>query len=159
MYKNLKLNDKIDLLMVCIETLHTYQYKPLYSGKYYKKLWEDLFDIKEHNHINYKTLHYSKNHKKTITIIQDIYKIINKLHLKKATINVINNCYNNRNSTLKQQYIRRYKYIYQTTKDYYKIKSQANKLNIEYQAIKNLYIINQVYNIKGIYILMKYLYS
>lgn len=161
MYNNLKLNEKIDQLIVCIETLHAYQYKQLNSSKYYYNLSQDLLHIKEDNYIEYKNINSSTSHKKTIKIIQDIYKIIKKLYFKEIIINIIDNSCNKNNSyySIKEQYLRRYKYIYQKTQDYYKMKSQTNNLNIEYQAITNLYIVNQVYNIKGIYTLIKYLYG
>lgn len=161
MYGQLKLNEKIDLLLICIETLHAYQYTSSKSDKYYDNLWKDLFDIKHHHYIRNVSINNFEEHTKTIQIILSIYRIIKKLYLEDMIIHILKNSCHQSSSLLVKQYIKRYKYIYQKTQSYYNIKSHYiyNQSSIEYTAMANLYIINQIYNIKGLYSLIKYLYE
>ena len=161
MNKKLHFKKKIDLLLISLEAIDTYSLENIYNKNRLirSRKKEQIFRLRSGNY----TRHPSNNSLcefedsiKTIHIIQDV---LSNSFTQNMAFTVLNNHYKNPTSIVNQQYIKRFKYIYNKTQNYYSIYSYSINVNLSEIAIINLYIIAQLKTKHGIYLILKYLYS
>ena len=143
MYKVLKFNEKVRSLLISLEALSLYNLK-IFSANSEENLKKGFNTYQE-----------------KLDVIYTVYKIIKKQYIQEITIHILNNYNSSYHSNITLQYLKKYKYLHQKNHCYYYMNSYYSNYsnNIEEKAITNLYIINQVYTVKGLYLLIKYLYA
>lgn len=155
MKKKIQLIYKINLLLISIEALN------INSNDYLKKYIKQNIDTKSfiylskfNNNINYYFVDI-------IITISFIYQII-KSKINYKIVNKIIDEYNKyKQSKITKQYLTKFTYIYNKIYDYYdyEYNHYFNSVYIYKLAIINLYLIKQINQKKGFFILTKYLYN
>nr|YP_009509375.1 hypothetical protein [Gracilaria vermiculophylla]AXI97025.1 hypothetical protein [Gracilaria vermiculophylla]WDZ68006.1 hypothetical protein [Gracilaria vermiculophylla] len=101
------------------------------------------------------------NFKESIKIIYDLYNSSHNSKIQQNINNILKMIYvdHELKSEHIKQYLRRFKYIYYKTQNYYNISSKFHIYNqyIEEIAIYQLYILYRLSHKDGIYFLIKYL--
>nr|YP_010199491.1 hypothetical protein LK036_pgp016 [Gracilariopsis tenuifrons]UAD89349.1 hypothetical protein [Gracilariopsis tenuifrons] len=99
------------------------------------------------------------NFETSIILIYRIYKLVNHHTIRKNIHHIFIDIYNQNKSTIIRQYLKRFKYIYYKTQNYYNTRSKlyCNDQYINEIAILNLYIIQKIIYQDGIYFFIKYL--
>uniref|UniRef100_UPI003001E23D hypothetical protein n=1 Tax=Anunuuluaehu liula TaxID=3049639 RepID=UPI003001E23D len=155
MYKKLNLKKRIDLILIAIESLDLYALENTHK----KYILYNILLIRFGNYIRHADTNSSLEFKQYIKGIQICYSLITQSCLNNLASEILYNVCNQIQPQLTSQYIKRFKYIYNQTQDYYNTYSEYNDLNIYNIAIVNLYIISRINNKYGIYYLIKYLYN
>nr|QCI09080.1 hypothetical protein [Inkyuleea mariana] len=159
MLKKLSFKHKIDLLLISIEALDIYASEQLENNLlnsimiYHK----EKFLIRSGNFIRNPDNNSLCNFIHSITFLYNINNLINYDFLKKTAISILNN-YNSRiEPKLTKKYINKFIYIHNRTQSYYNVYSYYKNLDLIEIAIINLYIISQITQKTGLYLLIKFL--
>nr|YP_009397538.1 hypothetical protein [Dasyclonium flaccidum]ARW66724.1 hypothetical protein [Dasyclonium flaccidum] len=166
MTKKIDFKKKIDLLMISLEILSIYEIEKIINNNNEKTIRNTAVSnnlIKLNSNIrNYNS---SKPLKLTdiIKYIRLIYRVIQINTLYKIALYMLIDYKKSNKSRLTMQYMKKFMYIYFIKNEYYNNCKSLNylyKINIKEvinTSIINLYIINKLKNISGIYFLIKYL--
>lgn len=132
--------------MICIESLDLYTINKIEElDKFYPRYRNlILFLIRSNNDTRYN----NQTNQTLEDYLQCIY-LINKLIQNPTTQNIAHDLlcryYKNPDELLIRQYINKFTYQYNTTQDFYNIKSCVSTLEINEIAIYCLYIIQKIY--------------
>nr|YP_009396089.1 hypothetical protein [Dasya naccarioides]ARW65275.1 hypothetical protein [Dasya naccarioides] len=155
MKKKIQLIYKISLLLISIEALN------INSNDYFKKYVKQNINKKSFIYLSKFNRNINYYYIDIITTISFIYQIIND-KIKYRTVNKIIGEYNEyTQSQLTKQYLTKFTYIYNKIYDYYDYdyNHYFNSVYIYKLAIINLYLIKQINQTRGFFILTKYLYN
>ena len=119
---------------------------------------KNILKIRSSNYIRNSNSNLKCSFKTSIAFIYHLQYLLSKPHIQQIITNILVHYNNVPTNKFKQQYINRFKYIYNKTLKYYNSHSHYGNFNLEEIAILNLYIIKNVSSPEGIYILIKYLY-
>lgn len=171
MNNKISLNQKLDLLLISLESLDTFQtnnlikvQKNICKDDYnIQKINSDLIDLVRHaiSMQKYKKITYCYFTNFIIYIYIINKKINYYLLYQKANFILTHYIKYSKSSSLKQ-YIRKFNYLYFGQNQYYtnyKYIDYKYKRTITKIAIKNLYLIAKLINGQGIYVLIKYLHD
>lgn len=120
---------------------------------------EELFYIRSGNLIRHPHINKICTFETSILLIYEILKLVNNYTIKNNIINIFTDIYNQNKSHIIKQYLKRFRYIYYKTQNYYNNRSEiyCNDQYIDETAIVNLYLIYNIISKDGIYFLIKYL--
>lgn len=150
MNQKLSIIYKIHLFIITITALDIYQNKSI------NIILEHL--LKSKNLVQNNQTDYIFDKLYIIKIIYNISYIMRSNIIQEPTKTIIQQYTNKIYGNMLNQYIKKFTYIYYKNYDYYKNSSFNKQINIKDIAITNLYIINQINNKFGLYIIFKYLY-
>lgn len=172
MNNKIYLNQKLDLLLISLESLDVLQadnlirienpniYKHHYSNQ---KINNNIIELIRYaiSIRKYRRITYSCFTNFIIYIYQIHKRIDCYMIYQKANLILRHYIQNNKSSSFKQ-YIRKFNYLYFEQNHYYinyKHIDHQYKKNIKQIAIQNLYFITKLINKQGIYLLVRYLYN
>nr|YP_009397944.1 hypothetical protein [Sonderella linearis]ARW67130.1 hypothetical protein [Sonderella linearis] len=163
MKKKFILTKKIDLLIISLEALDIYQIEKISTQTkiQYNSLIINLIRFSDKIKYNNNNDH-SYNFIIIIIYIYKIYQLIQNNFFHEITLKILSQYNKYQKPKELIQYIKKFTYIYFIKNEYYynyKCMKYLHQININEIAIKNIYIINQIINKKGIYFLIKYLYT
>nr|UAD88940.1 hypothetical protein [Gracilariopsis chorda] len=120
---------------------------------------EELFNIRCGNFMRHPYINKLYTFETSIILIYRIYKLVNNHIIKKNIHNVLINIYNQNKSQIIKQYLKRFRYIYYKTQNYYNTRSKiyCNDQYINEMAILNLYLMQKIIYQDGMYFFIKYL--
>nr|YP_009296299.1 hypothetical protein Sebd_147 [Sebdenia flabellata]AOM65234.1 hypothetical protein Sebd_147 [Sebdenia flabellata] len=119
---------------------------------------ENLFKIRSNNYYRHPNNRYICKFEDSINTIYTLQYLLNNSFIQNIILTILDNDSKNIKSKLNTQYIRRFKYIYMKTQNYYNTISTGTNLHIKELAIINLYVMSKIQAQTGIYWLVKYLY-
>nr|YP_009511555.1 hypothetical protein [Gracilariopsis mclachlanii]AXI97432.1 hypothetical protein [Gracilariopsis mclachlanii] len=153
----------MDLLLISIEAINLYNLdiyctKMDYNIQNFISL-EELFHIRSGNFIRHPHINKIYTFETSIVLIYKIHKLVNNHTIKNNIHNIFTDIYNQNKSHIIKQYLKRFRYIYYKTQNYYNNRSEmyCNDQYIDETAIVNLYIIHNIIYRDGVYFFIKYL--
>lgn len=170
MKNKISINQKLDLLLISLESLDTLQIDHLVKVKN-NNIYTDTHKSQNINNHSIDLVRYAisiqKYQKKTHNCFTNFIIYIHKIHKKtneyllcqKANL-ILRQYIKQHKSANFKQYIRKFNYLYFEPNKYYtncKNTNKKYKQDITLIAIQNLYIVTKLNNTQGIYTLIKYL--
>nr|YP_009257630.1 hypothetical protein [Coeloseira compressa]ANH09713.1 hypothetical protein [Coeloseira compressa] len=141
------INKKIQFLIMSTEAIDIYLLKNTRDQILYRKYYSN----KQEN------ISRKQQIKTIIANINFLFSKIQQNHMQELIKSILKNYTIDLESLIVQQYLKRFKYLYKKTQNYYHNLSFLENIKIQKLAIINLYIINKINTKKGLYNLLNYL--